>query len=75
MASVDVAAQAALRERFAERLPRPSWRQGEVTRLTNAITALGPVNLAALDELTQARERQGFLQAQTADLNEAITTL
>lgn len=74
-ASVDEAAQAALRERFAEPLPRPSWLQGEVTRLTNAITALGPVNLAALDELTQARERQGFLQAQTADLNEAITTL
>ena len=26
---------------------RPSWLQGEVTRLTNAIAALGPVNLAA----------------------------
>jgi chromosome segregation protein len=43
--------------------------------LSNAISALGPVNLAALDELTQASERQGFLRAQLADLNEAITTL
>ena len=54
---------------------RPSWLQGEVTRLTNAIAALGPVNLAALDELDQASERKHFLDAQTADLTEAITTL
>jgi chromosome segregation protein len=54
---------------------RPSWLQGEVTRLTNAIAALGPVNLAALDELAQASERKHFLDAQTADLTEAITTL
>ena len=54
---------------------RPSWLQGEVTRLTNAIAALGPVNLAALDELEQASERKHFLDAQTADLTEAITTL
>jgi chromosome segregation protein len=54
---------------------RPSWLQGEVTRLTNAIAALGPVNLAALDELEHASERKHFLDAQTADLTEAITTL
>jgi chromosome segregation protein len=54
---------------------KPSWLQGEVTRLTNAIAALGAVNLAALDELTQASERKNFLDAQTADLLEAITTL
>jgi chromosome segregation protein len=46
-----------------------------VTRLTNAIAALGPVNLAALEELEQASERKQFLDAQTADLTEAITTL
>ena len=55
--------------------PRPSWLQGEVTRLSNAIAALGPVNLAALDELKEAAERKGFLDAQNADLNEAIATL
>ena len=74
-ASVDEAAEAELRERFRDSSPRPSWLQGEVTRLSNAIAALGPVNLAALDELSQSRERQGFLQAQSADLNEAIETL
>jgi chromosome segregation protein len=55
--------------------PRASWLQGEVTRLGNAIAALGAVNLAALDELATARERKGFLDAQSADLNEAISTL
>lgn len=54
---------------------RPSQLQGEVTRLANAITALGAVNLAALDELAQASERKNFLDAQHADLTEAITTL
>lgn len=54
---------------------KPSYLQGEVTRLTNAITALGAVNLAALDELAQASERKNFLDAQNKDLVEAITTL
>jgi chromosome segregation protein len=54
---------------------RPSYLQGEVTRLTNAISALGAVNLAALDELTQASERKNFLDSQNADLTEAINTL
>ncbi|MES2070777.1 MAG: chromosome segregation protein SMC [Pseudomonadota bacterium] len=54
---------------------RPSYLQGEVTRLTNAIAALGAVNMAALDELVQASERKTFLDSQHADLTEAITTL
>ncbi len=54
---------------------RPAYLQGEVTRLTNAIAALGAVNLAALDELAQAAERKNFLDAQNADLTEAINTL
>jgi chromosome segregation protein len=54
---------------------KPSWLQGEVTRLTNAIAALGAVNLAAVDELEQASERKRFLDAQNADLQEAIATL
>jgi len=65
---------AALRAAFADP-PRPSWLQGEVTRLSNAIAALGPVNLAALEELAQSGERKGFLDAQSADLDEAIATL
>ena len=58
-----------------ESAPRPSWLQGEVTRLGNAIAALGAVNLAALDELAASRERRDYLAAQSADLNEAIATL
>jgi chromosome segregation protein len=54
---------------------KPSWLQGEVTRLTNAISALGAVNLAAVEELAQAAERKRFLDSQNADLNEAIATL
>ncbi|HEU4852092.1 MAG TPA: AAA family ATPase, partial [Telluria sp.] len=54
---------------------KPQYLQGEVTRLTNAIASLGAVNLAALDELAQASERKNFLDAQNADLVEAITTL
>ena len=49
--------------------------QGEIDRINREIQALGAVNLAALDELTSARERKGFLDAQNADLLEAITTL
>ena len=54
---------------------RPHLLQGEVQRLQQSIAALGAVNLAALDELTTARDRKTFLDAQTADLNEAIATL
>ncbi|WP_119154209.1 chromosome segregation protein SMC [Caldimonas tepidiphila] len=49
--------------------------QGEIDRIQREIAALGAVNLAALDELTAARERKGFLDAQSADLIDAITTL
>lgn len=54
---------------------KPSYLQGEVTRINNAINALGAVNLAALEELEIARQRKDFLDAQFADLNEAIRTL
>lgn len=66
--------EAALSEKLHADM-KPSYLQGEVTRLTNAITALGAVNLAALDELAQASERKNFLDAQNKDLVEAITTL
>ena len=48
---------------------------GEIERITGAIAELGAVNLAALDELTQARERKEYLDRQAADLTEAMTTL
>ncbi|MCH2240646.1 MAG: chromosome segregation protein SMC [Aquabacterium sp.] len=49
--------------------------QTEIDRIQREIAALGAVNLAALDELTAARERKGFLDAQMADLLDAIQTL
>jgi len=55
--------------------PRPAQLQTEITRLQNEIAALGAVNLAALEELTQAQERADYLAAQCADLLEAVTTL
>ncbi len=48
---------------------------GEIERLNQAISSLGAINLAALDELASARERKTFLDAQMADLTEALTTL
>ncbi len=47
----------------------------DIARLSGEIELLGPVNLAALDELNASRERKGFLDSQSEDLNQAIQTL
>jgi len=47
----------------------------EIERLNAAIAELGAVNLAALDELAQAKERKDYLDRQAADLTEAMSTL
>jgi len=68
----------ALRGALAERSEewrRAGWLQSEVQRISREVDALGPVNLAALDELNTARERQSFLDAQHQDLCNAIETL
>ena len=62
-------------EAQAERAPRPSALQGELTRITQAIGELGAVNLAALEELRSSRERKSYLDSQAADLEEAVRTL
>jgi len=59
----------------SEEAPRPSTLQGEITRLSQAIAELGAVNLAALEELATGKERKGFLDSQTDDLEEAVRTL
>jgi chromosome segregation protein len=71
-AQVDLQALAAGIEQGGVRV---AGLQGEIDRLQREVAALGPVNLAALQELAQARERKGFLDAQQADLGEAISTL
>lgn len=58
-----------------ERWQRPQWLQSEVQRLARQAEALGPVNLAALEELNAAQARQGYLQSQHDDLQSAIDTL
>ena len=65
----------ALARNIADNRVKLQGLQGEIDRINRDIAALGAVNLAALDELTAARERKSFLDAQSADLNEAITTL
>ena len=67
--------RAAIAQSITEGNVRLGGLQGEIDRLHRDIQGLGAVNLAALDELTAARERKTFLDAQSADLNEAITTL
>jgi chromosome segregation protein len=63
----------------AELAATPNLRENvmlaEINRLQQDIEALGPVNLAALEELATASERKGFLDAQSTDLNQAIGTL
>ena len=54
---------------------RASRLQGEINRLTEDITALGAVNLAALEELSTARERKTYLDSQSQDLTEAVGIL
>ncbi len=49
--------------------------QADIVRLNEEINTLGPVNLAALDELTTSTERKGYLDSQSEDLNQAIGTL
>jgi chromosome segregation protein len=71
-AEVDLAALAATVEGGAVKL----WGlQTEIDRIQRDIAALGAVNLAALEELGASRERKTFLDAQNADLQEAIGTL
>ena len=68
-----------LRQSIAQATGRSAFTakglQTEIDRIQAEITALGAVNLAALEELGSSRERKIFLDAQVADLGEAIGTL
>jgi chromosome segregation protein len=52
-----------------------SWLKNELNRLESEINALGPVNMAALDELKAAQERKQYLDDQSLDLETAAATL
>ena len=64
-------------QRLSADLPgaRPGALQSAISGLQRSIEALGAVNLAALEELESARERKGFLDAQSEDLTLAMETL
>ncbi|MGP9824974.1 chromosome segregation protein SMC [Ectopseudomonas khazarica] len=51
-----------------------AW-EGELERMAARIARLGPINLAAIDEYQQQSERKRYLDAQDADLVEALETL
>ncbi|WP_439888745.1 chromosome segregation protein SMC [Pseudomonas sp. MBLB4123] len=51
-----------------------AWEE-ELERLAGRIQRLGPINLAAIDEYQQQSERKRYLDAQDADLVEALDTL
>ncbi len=66
-------------EKFLQDAPeqwhKPEWLQSQVKRINIQIDSLGPVNLAALDELKAAQERHAFMSSQYEDLSKAINTL
>ncbi len=49
--------------------------ENKVASLAQEIEGLGAVNLAAIQELTSERERKEYLDSQSLDLNQAISTL
>jgi chromosome segregation protein len=52
----------------------PAWDE-RLGQLAARIDRLGPINLASIDELKEQTERKGYLDAQLADLNDALETL
>ena len=50
------------------------WEQ-KVEAIDKRIARLGPINLAAIEEFDQQSERKQYLDAQHADLEEALATL
>lgn len=50
------------------------WEE-ELEKISQRISRLGAINLAAIDEYQQQSERKTYLDAQNQDLNEALETL
>jgi chromosome segregation protein len=64
----------ALRAELAEDASIEAWEE-RLTQLAARIERLGPINLASIDELKEQTDRKAYLDAQLADLNDALTTL
>ncbi|WP_372870443.1 chromosome segregation protein SMC [Shewanella sp.] len=50
------------------------WQQ-QLEKLRGKISRLGAINLAAIEEYDEARERKDYLDGQDADLNQALESL
>ena len=61
-------------QQLPDEASEPEW-QVKVERVAARIARLGPINLAAIDEYAKASERKTYLDAQDADLQEALQTL
>ncbi|MDH3315115.1 MAG: chromosome segregation protein SMC [Gammaproteobacteria bacterium] len=59
---------------IGEEASESEWRE-KLEAMDRRINRLGPINLAAIDEYEQQFERKQYLDAQFADLEEALTTL
>ncbi len=64
----------ALLERLEPDAGESAWEQ-RLAELGRLIERLGPINLAAIEELETESERKQYLDAQHADLSEALATL
>lgn len=63
-----------LAEQIASNAKASEWQQRSEA-LQQQIDALGPVNLAAIQELASEQERKQYLDSQAHDLEQAIATL
>jgi len=65
---------AAVLENLDEGASEQAWEE-RLEQLERRISRLGPINLAAIEEHAQNAERKEYLDAQHADLEEALDTL
>jgi chromosome segregation protein len=63
-----------LLENLAEDAEMVDWEE-QLQLIANRIQRLGPINLAAIDEYKIESERKDYLDAQNAELEEALNTL
>ncbi|MCS2608445.1 chromosome segregation protein SMC [Halomonas dongshanensis] len=65
---------ASLTQQLAEDAEESAWQQ-RLESTTEKIRRLGAINLAAIEEYDQQAERRNYLEAQHAELSEALDTL
>jgi chromosome segregation protein len=64
----------AVLDSLPEEIDLKAW-EAELVRFEQRIKRLGAINLAAIDEYEQEKERKDYLDAHDADLNEALEAL